>query len=358
MKRTLSALALLVAINLVLGLNHIGLSYFVPSFGSPELSESENLEKVWAVGGGWTSVAVDAAGEIVVCRPTGFETSRFGWLAPEGKIESQMRVAISGWVVRPAQLDADNEMEYLLTKTWGTATAIDHDGSILWKAPGNSGVNDVWTADLTGDGLDEVIVGHNGGTGIHVFGSDGVLLWKNTTIGNVWHVTAADLDGDGRSEVLSTSARGNVHVFDAKSGKQTATMDSDIYFNMVRSAVFEGEPLVFAGGRGTSSGPRTVSCLAPDGQELWRFSMETDGQINDIRAARSRPWGVVSWGAGQILVFNLHDGSIIGRGTVGGRLPSVAWYEGGEEPILLIANGQGVVAARVVVPGLAESADR
>ena len=93
------------------------------------------------------------------------------------------------------------------------------DGTKLWEETGGQGVDDVWAADLDGDGIDEVIVGYNGSTGLHVFSADGKRLWKRTDMGNVWHVTAGDLDGDGKPEVVTTSARGKVHVFSPGDGK-------------------------------------------------------------------------------------------------------------------------------------------
>lgn len=335
-------------------------SYFgltIPSFKVAELLEAENLEQVWATSGGWVSVAVDADGEIVACQSTGYGKSKLARFAPDGKVKSSMRVAASGWVAQPAQLDADSDMEYLVfTTTLDGPAAVDHDGSKLWDAPDGKGANEVWVADLTGDGLDEVIFGYSGGVGIHVFGPDGHRLWKNTSIGNVWHVAAADLDGDGRPEVLSTSARGKVHVFDAESGEQVTTMEPEVYSTMVRPAVLEGEPLVLAGGGGgTGSGPPTVTCFASDGTKRWHFSVEHDAPIEDIRAATTRPWGVVSFRSGKVWVFDLDDGSIIGHATVGGEWMSVAWYEGGDEPMLLVADGDGLLAMRVVVSESSES---
>ena len=88
-------------------------------------------------------------------------------------------------------------------------------GKPLWSYLGGGGVDDVWAADLNGDGLDEVIIGYNGGTGVHVLDHSGKLLWKNTAVANVWHVDAGNFAGDGRPAVVTTSAAGKVHLLQA-----------------------------------------------------------------------------------------------------------------------------------------------
>lgn len=115
----------------------------------------------------------------------------------------------------------------------------DSGGELLWSYPSDKdgqiwGVNDVCSADLDGDGLDELIIGYNGGTGLHVLDSQGHLLWKNTDRANVWHVAAGDVDGDAKPEVLSTCVTGKVRVFSAD-GKHLRDLDPEFYAHMVRT---------------------------------------------------------------------------------------------------------------------------
>ena len=117
--------------------------------------------------------------------------------------------------------------------------AYSTDGELLWSYPSEKGdetlaVNDVWPADLDGDGLDEVIIGYNGGGGVHVLDPEGHLLWKNTDRGNIWHVAAGNVGGNARPQVLTTSADGKVHIFDAK-GKHLRYIDPGLYTTMVRT---------------------------------------------------------------------------------------------------------------------------
>ena len=126
---------------------------------------------------------------------------------------------------------------------WGkSVVACSGDGTKLWEESGGDGVDDVWAADFDGDGVDEAIVGYNGGTGLHLFSPDGKRLWKRTDIGNVWHVTAGDVDGDGKPEVVTTSARGKVHIFSPLDGKPLRTLDAGLYASMVRTALGERSP--------------------------------------------------------------------------------------------------------------------
>ena len=52
----------------------------------------------------------------------------------------------------------------------------DLSGKQLWSYARASGIDDVWAGDLDGDGSDEVIVGFNGDTGLHVLDNKGQLL--------------------------------------------------------------------------------------------------------------------------------------------------------------------------------------
>jgi hypothetical protein len=123
--------------------------------------------------------------------------------------------------------------EALLTFNGRKLKAYDLSGKQLWSYPRATGIDDVWAGDLDGDGSDEVIVGYNGDTGLHVLDNRGQLFWKSTVVGNAWHVCAGDVLGEGTSQVVTTSANGGVHVF-GSDGKQRKSLDAGLYASMVR----------------------------------------------------------------------------------------------------------------------------
>ena len=156
---------------------------------------------------GWSIYAVQARGHCDVLDPDGKTTRTF-----------PIEVGSHGITTRVAR-QADGSEGFLTFGHWGpSVTALKGDGTKRWEEVSGQGVDDVWAADLDGDGTDEAIIGYNGATGLHVFSPTGTRLWKRTDMGNVWNVTAGDLDGDGLLEVVTTSAQGKVHVFAAKDG--------------------------------------------------------------------------------------------------------------------------------------------
>ena len=93
------------------------------------------------------------------------------------------------------------------------------DYAPLWPFAKEQVVDDVWTADLNGDGLDDVVIGFNGGTGLHVLDNSGNVLWTNVTIGNVWHVMAGNVDGDVRPVFVTATANGKVTFLELRESR-------------------------------------------------------------------------------------------------------------------------------------------
>lgn len=251
--------------------------------------------------------------------------------------------------MRTANLIGDSKCELLTFAAWGRSVkAHDAEGNLLWTYPGGTGVDDVWAADLDGDGLDEVIIGYNGGTGLHVLDNQGKALWKYKGIGNVWHVCAGDVNGDQVPEVVTTSARGQVHIFNAQGGK-IKDINVSCYANMVRVAEgHEDGNLILVGG--SADGAKLIA-VGFNGREEWSITLPGGAyDLDSANAARSRPWVAVGMRGGLVHVVDITEGQIIGTVGAQGTKPQIGWLgsKSGESPLLVVATGRALSAYRVV----------
>jgi peroxiredoxin len=323
--------------------------------------KTEGLELAWSVSGPYSCVATDPQGHTVYAVQA---RGRCDVLDPDGKTTRTFRLPGSGpQLIRFARLARDSQ-ELLAFGSWGDSVlAAKVDGSKLWQETGGQGIDDVWAADLDGDGVDEVIVGYNGSTGLHVFSADGKRLWKRTDLGNVWHVTAGDLDGDGKPEVVTTSARGKVHVFSPGDGKPLQTLDAGLYANMVRTAPGRAIPssrgdLVLV--IGSASPGEAMVALGGDGKIHWTTKFPADVRHSDSLAVSPEgTQAAAGLRGGRVCVVALGHGRIVAQVAGQGLTPMVAWAAGADAgaPLLLVANGRELNAFRVK-PGAAAAEGR
>lgn len=268
-----------------------------------------------------------------------------------GEIQRTFEIERNVTQLRPANLTPSDQTELLGYDQWGGfVTAVALDGTRLWTESGGEGIDDVWAADLDSDGQDEVIVGYNGGTGLHVFDRTGVRRWQYDRIGNVWHVAAGDVTGDGSIEVVTTSASGQVHLFDAD-GQQLKELDCSIYANMVRVgrvAEDDDADTIFVVGTGDNN--EQLVALDGAGTELWAVDLPDDTNHCDSMAiARGTAWAAVGLRGGLVIVVDLLQGTIIARAVRQGQSPQVNWATdpADDSPLLLVATGRSLDAHHV-----------
>lgn len=239
--------------------------------------------------------------------------------------------------------------------TWSESVrASDTNGTTLWTYTDGQGVDDVWAADLNGDGFDEVIVGYNGGGGVHVVDNQGKRLWKYDKIGNVWHVCAGDLNRDNEVEVVTTSAEGKVYVFDAE-GNNLRDIRPACYANMVRMAIpspSDKALMIFVGGTLPEKNLVGIG-LNAEGIEKWRTNLETGsgGTLDSALAAPGAPWMAVLVRGLGLRVMDVNTGKILGEASgVKGRPASVAWMatSATQEPLLLMTTARELIAYRII----------
>lgn len=302
------------------------------------------LELAWLRAGNWSGVA-GAAG------PTALFVSevlgRLVRLDEKGKELGSTKTDDTGTSIRTAKLARDGECALLTFRSWGQKVkARSADGKLLWSYD-EAAVDDVWAADLNGDGLDEVIIGYNGHTGLHVLDSTGKLLWKNTDVGNVWHVDAGNVDGDARPAVVTTSGAGKVHVFDAE-GKHLRDLDPGFYGNIVRTwqQPDGGKPVCLIIVAGTSEPKTTIAAMNPQGDTRWSF--ELPARVGKAITCRQKPWLALTLMDGSVRVINLLTGKEIAHVSGQGQAADVAWMPVKEgDPLLVIATNAELQAYRV-----------
>jgi len=247
----------------------------------------------------------------------------------------------------------------LLTfSVWGEELrAYDLNGKQLWSYPRASGIDDVWGFDLNGDKSDEVIVGYNGGTGLHVLDSKGHLLWKSAAIGNVWHVCAGDVWGEGTPQVVTTSAAGQVHVF-GSDGKRRKDVDAGCYASMVRIGKLSEKDkvatILVAGsalGGGADKETEILTALSGDGTKKWSLELPAGARphVDSAYLAPGESWLAVGMRGGQVHVVDIEKGEIIASVNDQGKRPEVGWVTSKDAgtPLLVVATGSKLNAFRI-----------
>ena len=200
---------------------------------SLQFDATRELELVWSLNGPYTGVVWDAANEVLHAS-TG---NSLADLDRDGKMTRQIDFPRAA-NLRIAHF-ADEGTVLLAFGTWSRAvTAYTLEGRHLWEYSAG-GIDDVWPADLDGDGSDEVIVGFNGKVGLHILDSKGRELWKYGSIANVWHVSVGDIRGEGKPQIVSTSALGQVHVFN-RDLTDRRDFDPGFFATMVRTGPISG----------------------------------------------------------------------------------------------------------------------
>ena len=255
-------------------------------------------------------------------------------------------------LVRVASLDGNGNFKLLNVDMLGkTVKAYDTDGKMQWAysqgdSPGHPwSVNDICAVDLNGDARDEVVIGFNGSTGLHVLDHEGKPLWKETSIANVWHVTAGNIEGDARPEVVCTSASGKVHVFNGEGHFQRA-LDAGIYATMIRT----WQPLDKSPDRiivaGTVNKVEKMAAIDSNANDFW--SLELKHRVVSAATCQQKPWLAFTLADGTAHIIDVTQGNEIARVGGQGDMTDAAWMPVQQgDPLLVISNQIETVAYRI-----------
>lgn len=112
-----------------------------------------------------------------------------------------------------ADLTGDGVNEIVVTDIDGTLYVVNGTGTVWtrsldafsWSAPA--------VADFTGDGAHEIVLGIGNGSAL-AFDASGERLWRTETNGGVTWTASGDLDGDGTPEFVVATEAGAVQALD------------------------------------------------------------------------------------------------------------------------------------------------
>jgi peroxiredoxin len=316
--------------------------------------ETIGAQQAWSIAGNWSGVAVPSSGDVIYAAR---DNEQVAVVDADGQTKQEIPTK-GGGTLRLAILLGDAAPEIVLFQAWQSgAKAFSSTGTVLWEYPSGDGIDDVWPADVNRDGMDEVIIGFNGGTGLHVLDNRGTPLWKFNQIGNVWHVTAGDFNRDEKVEVVTTSAQGAVHVFDAE-GKNLKDIRLSIYGHMVRMAKLKsGQTLAIVAGSG--DGGETLVGVDFNGEEKFEVALPTTGvdHVDDMAITPNGSWAAVAMRGGLVNIVDLETVKLVARVADQGMSPHVAWLERKDQsPLLVVATGTALNAF-VITPTDLESED-
>jgi thiol-disulfide isomerase/thioredoxin len=305
---------------------------------------AEGMELAWSRDGAWTGVSL-ANDDLVYAVGPGGQVATFN---AQGEEVANNKILDNPTFIRAANLAGDKVRELVTFTTWGPAVkAHTIAGELLWSYAKGQGVDDVWTVDLNGDGLDEVVIGYNGATGLHVLDNTGNLLWSNNSIGNVWHVTAGNVVGDGAPEVLTTSAVGKVHIFGAD-GKHRYDLDPGLYGHMVRTwhNAKDKKSLDLIIVAGTGQPKEMVVGLNEKGDRQWK--LDIPARVESAMTALEKPWLAIALADRSVRVVNVLNGQQIGQAPGQGARSDVAWLSVRDvSPLLIVATGSALRAYKL-----------
>jgi len=231
----------------------------------------------------------DGKDEVVV----GAQNWRFYVFNSEGKELWQYEVVHASTAGAVADLNGDGKKEVIAGTHYYDASVLNYDGKLLWRQGFKAPIcYDIATGNFDGNKTRGVVFGSGDGN-IYYTDSAGKTRMTFNTGDEVKHVATADLDGDGIDEILATSDNGYLYCFGAD-GKLHWLHQLGNAATALTTMVIDGHETAIAGTSGgdifafDASGKlvrkstlgSAVTQLATDGNNL--IAASVDGHLMEL----------------------------------------------------------------------------
>ena len=135
----------------------------------------------------------------------------------------------TGYTVSKVRSALKNGEPYIVASSYeGTILGIERSGTLLWKNALSGYMNrDLWCADITGDGSDEILAANADGA-LYCISDQGNLMWTFKPSDAPMSAVCVVHATNGTPYVVCGGYELKLHYLDAK-GKRVKTIDSTAY---------------------------------------------------------------------------------------------------------------------------------
>ena len=212
----------------------------------------------------------------------------------------------TGYTVSKVRSALKNGEPYIVASSYeGTILGIERSGTLLWKNALSGYMNrDLWCADITGDGSDEILAANADGA-LYCISDQGNLMWTFKPSDAPMSAVCVVHATNGTPYVVCGGYELKLHYLDAK-GKRVKTIDSTAYakekpwgkdakrrpppnkhaVNFLRPLQHAGKPddLAVHGALWSNSGRGGLYCFEPLAEKPYKY-IKPEAGVGELRPA-------------------------------------------------------------------------